>query len=65
MERPGFTSSVGKVAVHPIKCISKLVKLLYLKEYYEQLPVTINNKTWFLRPKIHILIKEGKQITCN
>ena len=64
MKGPGFMAVLAG-EVHIIKCIPKEVKVLHLKEYYNQLPVYEGNNTYFMAPRTHISMKKATQITCN
>lgn len=65
MKKPGYIARLAGEVVHLIKCVPKTVKILHLKECYNQLPVLSGNETWFLTPKTHILMRKGVQIDCN
>ena len=65
MKQPGYFAKISGEVAHFIRCTPKEVKIAHLPYCFDQLPVLVNNETWFLTPKTHILTKKGKQIECN
>ena len=65
MKKPGYIARVAGEVVHLLKCIPREVKVAHIPFCFEQLPVTVNNETWFLTPKTHILTRKAKQVNCN
>ncbi|KYN45242.1 hypothetical protein ALC56_00321 [Trachymyrmex septentrionalis] len=63
-ERTWIYGIFGEI-IHIVKCVPIEVALDWTFECYEQLPVLRGNKTYFLTPQTHILIRHGTQITCN
>ena len=41
------------------------MKIAHLPYCFDQLPVLVQNETWFLTPKTHILTRKARQIDCN
>ncbi|XP_071579592.1 uncharacterized protein [Temnothorax nylanderi] len=65
MKGPGYMALLAGEVIHIIKCVPVEVKLTHTEDCYEQLPVILNNKTHFLTPQTHILLRQGTQINCN
>ncbi|XP_071577514.1 uncharacterized protein [Temnothorax nylanderi] len=65
MKGPGYMALLAGEVIHIIKCVPVEVKLVHTQECYEQLPVMFNNKTSFLTPQTHVLLRQGTQINCN
>ena len=62
---PGYMAVVAGEAVHIIKCIPIEIKLRKTEECYLQLPITRGNRSLFMSPRTHIVMKGGTQINCN
>lgn len=65
MKGPGYMALLAGEVIHIVKCVPVEVKLAQTQECYEQLPVIRDNRTYFLTPQTHILLRQGTQITCN
>jgi len=65
MQGSGYMVLLAGEVIHIVKCVPVEVRLAQVQECYDQLPVTRDNKTLFLTPQIHILLRQGKQVTCN
>lgn len=65
MKGPGYMALLAGEVIHIIKCVPVEVKVAHTNECYDQLPVMRENKTQFLTPQTHILLRQGTQITCN
>lgn len=65
MKGPGYMALVAGEVIHIIKCVPVEVKIIHKAECYQQLTVNWSNKTYFLTPQTHILLKQGTQINCN
>lgn len=65
MKGPGYMALVAGEVIHIVKCVPVEVKVIHTNECYQQLAVSWDNRTYFLAPQTHILLKQGTQITCN
>ncbi|RLU25508.1 hypothetical protein DMN91_001664 [Ooceraea biroi] len=65
MKGPGYMALLAGEVIHIIKCVPVEVKVLHTKECYNQLPVIRANRTFFLTPQTHVLLKQGTQTSCN
>ncbi|XP_036138366.1 uncharacterized protein LOC105829195 isoform X1 [Monomorium pharaonis] len=65
MKGPGYMAVMSGEAIFVIKCIPVDVKIRHTKECYNELPVTLHNKTFFLTPKSRIITKYGVQKECD
>lgn len=65
MKGPGYMALLSGEVIHIIKCVPVEVKVAQTNECYDQLPVIRENRTQFLTPQTHILMRQGTQITCN
>ncbi|XP_077272765.1 uncharacterized protein LOC143903177 [Temnothorax americanus] len=65
MKGPGYMALLAGEVIHIVKCVPVEVKLTHTEDCYEQLPVILNNRTHFLTPQTHILLRQGTQINCN
>ena len=59
MKGPGYMAILSGEVVHIIKCTPVEVKIQHTQKCYQQLLVTKGNKTYFLAPQTHILLKMG------
>lgn len=65
MKGPGYMALLAGEVIHIVKCVPVDVRLAQTAECYDQLPVIRDNRTHFLTPQTHILLRQGTQITCN
>jgi len=65
MQGPGYMALLAGEVIHIVKCVPVEVRLAQVQECYDQLPVTRDNKTLFLTPQTHILLRQGTQVACN
>lgn len=65
MKGPGYYTTVAGELVHITKCIAAPVRMRETENCYQELPVTYNNKSYFLTPKSRILVQRGTLIECN
>ena len=65
MKGPGYMALLAGEVIHIVKCVPIEVKIAQTTDCYEQLPVLRGNKTYFLTPQTHILLRQGTQIACN
>ena len=65
MKKRGYIAAIRGDMVHIMQCAPVSFTLRTEKYCYEQAPVTVNNESYFLQPRTHILIKNGTQIECN
>lgn len=65
MQREGYYAMFAGKAVYLIKCIPVSVKLRQTTECWQDLPVLLNDKPYFLNPRTRLLVKKGNQISCN
>ncbi|XP_067209354.1 uncharacterized protein [Linepithema humile] len=65
MKGPGYMALLAGEVIHIVKCVPVEVRVAHTEECYDQLPVTRENRTQFLTPQTHILLRQGTQITCN
>lgn len=65
MKGPGYMAILAGEVAHIAQCIPVEVKLTRLQECYNELPVKFVNKTFFLTPRTHILMKAGTEVSCN
>ncbi|KAL6421669.1 hypothetical protein ACFW04_014484 [Cataglyphis niger] len=65
MKGPGYMALRAGEVIHIVKCVPVEVRLARVEECYDQLPVLRGNKTNFLTPQTHILLRQGTQTACN
>ena len=65
MRSPGYMAVLGGETIYIIKCVAVVVKLRESDECYSELPVSKDNKSYFLTPRTRILKQNGIQINCN
>ncbi|XP_057323900.1 uncharacterized protein LOC130666697 [Microplitis mediator] len=65
MKGPGYYTTVAGELVHITKCVASPVRVRETEQCYQELPVTYNNKSYFLTPKSRILVQRGTLIECN
>ena len=64
-KKPGNLIFLAGEAVHLIKCVPVSVMYRETEFCYQELPVTYDNKTYFLTPRKHILTSTGVRTACN
>ncbi|KAL7295081.1 hypothetical protein TKK_0011549 [Trichogramma kaykai] len=62
MKGPGYTGIVSGECIHLIKCLRVETLLRATENCYEQLPVTFQNQSMFLAPRMRILVTNGKEV---
>ena len=65
MKKPGYMAVVAGEVVHIVNCIPVDVKIEDGDSCTAGPQVTRNSKTYFLKPRSHILKSQGTQIPCN
>lgn len=65
MKGSGYTAQVMGEVIHIIKCQSIEVILRNTEKCYLELPVTANNKSYYMTPRSHLLMHYGTEISCN
>lgn len=65
MKDPGYYTTVAGELVHITKCVAVPVRVREAEHCYQELPVTYNNKSYFLKPKSRILVRRGTLVECN
>ncbi|CAD6241240.1 GSCOCG00012617001-RA-CDS, partial [Cotesia congregata] len=65
MKGPGYYTTVAGELVHITKCVAVPVRVREAEHCYQELPVTYNNKSYFLKPKSRILVLRGTLVECN
>lgn len=66
MKSPGYIAVIGGEVAHIVKCVPVPVKIRHTERCYQELPVTYQNQSTFLRPKTRTLVKQGTIIElCN
>jgi hypothetical protein len=62
---PGYTDVTAGEVIHLIKCIPAETRARQTNECHNELPVTYQNKTYFLKPRAKIVIKSGTPRDCD
>ncbi|OAD46956.1 hypothetical protein WN48_06373 [Eufriesea mexicana] len=65
MKEPGYLAIPAREAVHIVKCIPTTVIFRKTDECYNELPITLNNRSAFLKPRTHIITASGSARRCN
>lgn len=65
MKGPGYMALLSGEVIHIVKCVPVEVRIAHTDECYDQLPVMRDNRTQFLTPQTHVLLRQGTQISCN
>ncbi|CAD6226584.1 GSCOCG00011906001-RA-CDS [Cotesia congregata] len=65
MKGPGYFTTVAGELVHITKCVAAPVQVRVTDHCYQELPVSYNNRSYFLTPKSRILVQRGTLIECN
>ena len=65
MKKRGYIAAIRGDMVLIMQCAPVSFTLRTEKYCYEQAPVTVNNESYFLQPRIYILKKNDTQIECN
>lgn len=65
MKGPGYMALLAGEVIHIVKCVPVEVKIAQTEHCYNQLPVLRGNRTFFLTPQTHILLRQGIQTACN
>lgn len=61
----GYIGRVLGEVLYIGKCIPRLAQIRRTNECYNELPVTSNNRSYFMAPITHILQTHGEQIECS
>lgn len=64
MKEPGYTSIAAGEVVHIVKCVPINTRFRKTDKCYLELPVTYNNKTYFLKPNTRILVTTATETEC-
>lgn len=65
-DRPGFTAVLGAEAVHVVECVPVPVTISKMEgKCFEELVVTYNNRTMFMKPRSRIIVEVAKERICN
>ncbi|XP_070516614.1 uncharacterized protein [Cardiocondyla obscurior] len=65
MKGPGYMATLSGEVVHITRCTPVEVIVQHTQECYQQLPVSRENKTYFMSPRTHILFETGTQVPCS
>lgn len=66
MKGPGYMALLAgdwHYVIYIVKCVPVEVKIVHTQEYYEQLSVMVNNRTYFLTTYAYITM--ARKINCN
>lgn len=65
MQKPGFLAVPAGEGLHIIQCIPRIVQIRRTDECYQELPIILNNRTAFIKPRTHIITEIGTRKKCN
>lgn len=62
---PGYIGTILGECLVIAKCTARVAEIRRTEQCYKQLPVTVDNKSFFISPLTHILQSRAEQVTCN
>lgn len=61
----GYTGRVLGEVLYIAKCVPRIAQIRRTETCYNELPITVNNNSYFMAVVTHIVQSQGEQIECN
>ncbi|KOC58623.1 hypothetical protein WH47_11678, partial [Habropoda laboriosa] len=65
MKQPGYMAVPAGEVVHLVKCVPVECTIRHTQFCYNELPVTVRNTSYFMKPKNRILVRTATPKECN
>lgn len=65
MRTPGYSATILGEMIYLIKCVPAEVEIRKAEACYNELPVTYQNKSYFMTAQSHLLIPHGRVVECT
>jgi len=65
MNKPGFTALPAGEVMYLVQCQAVQVRKVKTEKCFNELPITYNNKTYFMTPRSHLIQDKGSEVQCS